>query len=164
MSLSRRPGNARRVMAVGRNGAATGHGATEAGGQAAHRAMRRGGAMGTSRPTATGPYDNGTGKGAGDQAAHRGGEPPRATWRGGASREARRPSIAPYRNGTAPRDRTMRPHNGTAPLDCTMGHGNGANGNGTAPRGARGAGGEGSNGKRALRLAEATGKAHDPYC
>ena len=43
---------------------------------------------------------NGTGKGTGCKAAHRGGEPPRATWRGGASREARRPSIAPYRNGT----------------------------------------------------------------
>ena len=39
-------------------------------------------------------------RGAGCQAAHRGGEPPRAMWRGGASREARRPSIAPYRNGT----------------------------------------------------------------
>ena len=33
-----------------------------AGCKAAHRAMRRGGAMGTSRPTATGPYDNGTGR------------------------------------------------------------------------------------------------------
>ena len=37
--------------------------------QAAHRAMRRGGAMGTSRPTATGPDHGARGDGAGGRGA-----------------------------------------------------------------------------------------------
>ena len=84
-------------------------------------------------PTATGPHGNGTRtvrtatgrEGAGDQAANRGGEPPRAMRRGGASREARRPSIAPYRNGTAWQ------------WDARGAHSNGARG-GERGKGARG--------------------------
>ena len=54
-----------------------------------------GGALATGTTT-------GHGEGARCQAAHCGGEPPRAMRRGGASREARRPTIAPQ--GNAQRD------------------------------------------------------------
>ena len=79
------------------------HHGTWAGGQAAHRALR-GGAIGTSRPTATGP-DHGVG----GQAAHRGDEPPRDdAARRGRGRPSRAPrfarrrdgDIAPYRHAT----------------------------------------------------------------
>ena len=71
----------------------------------AHRA-RRDGAMGTSRPTATGPHHGARGNGErttghGRCARPRGrdAKPRTAPRHGGASREARRPSIAPYRHG-----------------------------------------------------------------
>ena len=79
-------------------------------------APRRGGARGTSRPTATGhegvarqrgtAREVRTGECAGCQATHRGGEPPRAVARGMPShalrwRAAMGDDITTYRNGTA---------------------------------------------------------------